>query len=189
MITGVDGGPFAAFGKVEPHGVEVFRRVRVFVQVPIGVKVLLQLEDAPNVDGDQGGRHDHHQDLDGRSQQKRAVESLEKEFEQVALGARGRLPGFRFRAEAAADPVALFAALVQHSQRHEEGHFQDEEHQNSGHGVDAKGSQGRHAGRGSDGERGDVSDGRDRNRHSGVFHSSSHPFRNRQLFLLYRQII
>lgn len=52
MITGVDGGPFAAFGKVEPHGVKVFRRVRVFVQVPIGVKILLQLEDAPNVDGD-----------------------------------------------------------------------------------------------------------------------------------------
>lgn len=157
-----------------------------FVQVPIGVKVLLQLEDAPNVDGDQGRCHDHHQDLDGRPQQKRAVEALEKEFEQIALGARGRLPVFRFGLEAAADPVALFAALVQHSQRDEESHFQDEEHQNARHGVDAKGSQGRHASRSSNGECGDIGDGRDRDWHSGVFHGSSHPFRNRQLLLFHR---
>ena len=186
MVTGVDGGSFAAFGKVEPHSVEVFRRVRVFVQVPIGVKVLLQLEDAPNVDGDHGRRHDHHEDLDGFSQEKRAVEALEKEFEQVTLGARSRLPILRFRAEAATDPVAGFTSLVQNGQSHEESHFQDEQHENSGHGVDAKGSQGRHTRRGSNGESRDIRHGSDRDRHSGVFHSSSHPFGNGQLFLFHR---
>ena len=145
LDTCVDGGALPVLGKVVLHGVKVFRRVRVFLQVPIWVKVLLQLQQAPDVDGDGGGRQHQHKHLDGRPQQQRAVKAFEKEFEELALGAGRRLPVVLLRAEATSDVLLRFPPFVQNGQGDEKRHFQDEQHQNARHCVDAEGTKGRHA--------------------------------------------
>ena len=57
LLTCVDGGTLSVLGEVAFHGVEVLWHVRVFSNVPVRIEILLQLQDAPNVDTHQRTRH------------------------------------------------------------------------------------------------------------------------------------
>ncbi len=65
--------------------------------------------------------------------------------EQFALWTGRRFPVVGTGRQQAAEGAPLLAPFIQHRQRHEERHLQDEQHQDAAHGVDAEGAQRRHA--------------------------------------------
>lgn len=82
--------------------------------------------------------------FDGCFEEDGRIDALEEHFEELALGAGRRFPRSIARGQAEEDAPALASAFIQHRQRHEESHLQDEQHHYAHHGTYAKRTQRRH---------------------------------------------
>lgn len=58
--------------------IEIIRRVRVILEIHVGVEVLLELQHAPDVERNEAGRDEDDDDLHGCLEQRRSVELVEK---------------------------------------------------------------------------------------------------------------